>query len=248
MRRIIFLDIDGVLLVSGKFIDRSIVEKLNNLEAEVVVISSWGYNNGNTEKTLRTLGLTLPISGYPDHFYSDLICRGCEVRHWINENIKEDELYEYVILDDTLGDYLLEQEPFLVPVNPQTGLTAEDIIITAEILGLSEYGTKTQGELNLLTRKYRACKNVLYDIQEIIENKAKELLQELKKISGWESMIKECKWHYDKFPDEFFDWCSISHSPGKIKWTKSYSGDPDSYTVLTIDLTKTLEENVLLSH
>ena len=128
--------------VSGKFIDQSIIERLNNLEAEVVIISSWGYNNGKTEETLRSIGLTLPISGYPDHFYSDLICRGCEVRHWINENIKEDELYEYVILDDTPGDYLLEQEPFLVPVNPQTGLTAEDIIITAEILGLSKYGTK----------------------------------------------------------------------------------------------------------
>ena len=68
--RIIFLGIDGVINSEDWFrndrakgnVDPKAIQLLNTLEgASVVVSSSWGYDNGRTEKTLKEVGLTLPI-------------------------------------------------------------------------------------------------------------------------------------------------------------------------------------------
>ena len=83
-KKIIFLDIDGVLAGEdffrkrlGGFIDPKKIELINQLKgAEIVISSSWGYDNGRTEKSLRDCGLTLPIIGYTKHEHVDWICRG----------------------------------------------------------------------------------------------------------------------------------------------------------------------------
>lgn len=70
------------------------------------------------------------------------------------------------------------------------------------------------------------------------------LLDELKKVDGWEVMIKSCEGHYFKYPDKFFEWCEVGFSNNIVYFTKGYSNDDDDYIVLSIDLNKPLEEQV----
>lgn len=148
-KKILFLDIDGVLAseeflckTGGKcgFIDKEKVALLNKLkpyDVEVVISSSWGYNE-DTVKQLTICGLELPIIGGTQHFYCDWMCRGNEIAKWLittfdNYNIytgKPHEYsgkdYEYVILDDD-GDILMSQKDNFVYVDSDTALTEEDI-------------------------------------------------------------------------------------------------------------------------
>ena len=100
-KKLIFLDIDGVLasipyLCKGKgFIDPSKCKLLNQLEdigAEVVISSSWGYDGGRTEQSLKGCGLKLPIIGYTDHsvhYNHNWACRGNEIEKWLLDNMYE---------------------------------------------------------------------------------------------------------------------------------------------------------------
>lgn len=156
-KRIIFLDIDGVLAGEdffkkrlGGFIDPKKIELINQLKgAEIVISSSWGYDNGRTEKSLRDCGLTLPIIGYTKHEHVDWICRGNEIERWIVENANGHTKYgseetheewqkfgfEYVIIDDDC-DMLYGQKDHFVHVNYYTAITEEDIIKAKQILKL----------------------------------------------------------------------------------------------------------------
>lgn len=161
LKRIIFLDIDGVLagykfLCAGRgFIDPEKVALINQLKgAEIVISSSWGYDNGRTEKTLRERGLELPIIGYTDHVHlgHDWICRGNEIEKWIIEHAHGmgtqygDEYlhkdyqefdYEYVIFDDN-DDMLLGQKDHFIKTNEEYGVTQEDIVLASKILKLEK--------------------------------------------------------------------------------------------------------------
>lgn len=164
-KKIVFLDIDGVLssipfLCKGKgYIDPENVQTLNKLKdigAEVVISSSWGYDEGNTEKALLDCGLELPIVGYTEHFHVDWLCRGNEIEKWLqinfggigtkfgisrNEGIPyyrkhyhdEDIDYEYVIFDDDT-DFLLGQKDNFIHINDNTGITDEDVEKAIKIL------------------------------------------------------------------------------------------------------------------
>lgn len=165
-KKIIFLDIDGVMasipFLSKKtkhgFIDPKKCQLLNTLQdigAEIVISSSWGYDNGRTEKTLRECGLTLPIIGYTDHFYTDWFCRGNEIEKWLCEHFggmctkyykdydgtpyyrkhyhNDDIDYEYVILDDD-SDMLYGQKDNFIKVDVYTGLTKRHINKALKIL------------------------------------------------------------------------------------------------------------------
>lgn len=162
-KRIIFLDIDGVLssipfLCKGEgLIDPEnikIINKLKDTGVEVVISSSWGEDEGRTEKTLRELGFDLPIIGYTKHYPYEWICRGNEIEEWIHSNFggmgskfgsDHDGIpyyrkhyhgapdYEYVILDDDT-DFLLGQADNFIHVNEQTGLTDEDVERARKIL------------------------------------------------------------------------------------------------------------------
>ena len=145
-KKILFLDIDGVLasydyLLSLKgFIDKEKVALLNMLKSydvEVVISSSWGYND-DTVKALTACGLELPIIGGTEHFYSDWMCRGNEIAKWLVDTFDEYNVYtgkassysgkdyEYVILDDD-EDMLMCQKDNFIHVDRHTALTEENI-------------------------------------------------------------------------------------------------------------------------
>ena len=154
-RKILFLDIDGVLASTdflrksgGKFIDKEKVNLLNKLKpygVEVVISSSWGYNE-DTVKELTDCGLELPIIGGTEHFHSDWLCRGNEIAKWLDDLFdeydvftgkayiyKDDEDYEYVIFDDD-ADMLMCQKDNFIRVDSYTALLEEHIEKAIDIL------------------------------------------------------------------------------------------------------------------
>jgi hypothetical protein len=76
-----------------------------------------------------------------------------------------------------------------------------------------------------------------------IERVARETLSQLKMINGWKEMFQNCQWHYEKYPDKFFDWCDVEYTNNSIKFIKGYHDDGD-YLVIEIDLNKPLDEQV----
>ena len=165
-KKIIFLDIDGVLASYAYLCKRTrhgliepqkceLLNTLGDIGVEIVISSSWGYDNGRTEKSLRECGLTLPIIGYTDHFYQDWLCRGNEIEKWLHQNfggmctkyyMDEDDIpyykkpvpslncdYEYVILDDD-QDMLYGQKDNFIHVNRVSGLTKRNINKARKIL------------------------------------------------------------------------------------------------------------------
>jgi len=163
-KRIVFLDIDGCLasipfLMKRKgYIDPEkckLLNTLKNYNVEIVISSSWGYDEGRTEKALKDCGLELPIIGYTDHFHVDWMCRGNEIEKWLIENFKglgtkygfspdgvpyyrhrygdEQIDYEFVIIDDDT-DFLLGQKNNFIHIDRETGITEKDIEKIIDIL------------------------------------------------------------------------------------------------------------------
>ena len=154
-KKILFLDIDGVLNndgfytrtrgKAGNFDPENVkcLNQLSDLGVEVVISSSWGYDAGRTEKTLREVGVVLPIVGYTDHFHSDWFCRGNEIEKWLCDNFGSfgtkfgskyyQKDYEYVIFDDD-ADMLMGQKDNFVQTDRYKGLTQEDIDKAISIL------------------------------------------------------------------------------------------------------------------
>ncbi|MBP5723129.1 MAG: hypothetical protein J6X18_06105, partial [Bacteroidales bacterium] len=108
------------------------VQKLNSLECEIVISSSWGEDGGKTLERLRAKGLTLPVIGYTEHYYNHWIVRGNEIKKWLEDNMK-DEDYQYAILDDD-SDMLLEQKEHFVQVDSYEALTDENVEHVRKIL------------------------------------------------------------------------------------------------------------------
>lgn len=162
-KRIIFLDVDGVLSSipflcrrEGKgLIDPENIKVLNKLKdtgAEIVISSSWGED---ADEPLKQLGLEIPIIDHTEHFHVEWLCRGNEIEKWLHVNFggmctkygvsNDDGIpyyrkhyhgapdYEYVILDDDT-DFLLGQANNFIHVNEQTGLTDEDVERARKIL------------------------------------------------------------------------------------------------------------------
>ena len=140
-------------------IDIECVKRLNKLKdigTEIVISSSWGYDEGRTEKTLKECGLEIPIIDYTEHFHIDWLCRGNEIEKWLRINCggmgtrfgvsKDDGIpyyrkhyndkhidYEYVIFDDDC-DFLLGQKDNFIQTNERTGLSDEDVERARKIL------------------------------------------------------------------------------------------------------------------
>ena len=162
------MDIDGVLagyryLCSSpdgpfRFIDPEKCKLINQLNgAEIVISSSWGYDNGKTEETLKACGLEIPIIGYTDHFYQEWLCRGNEIEKWLIDNFggmgtkygydddgepyykhhhnESDVDYEFVIFDDDT-DMLFGQKDNFIHINSDTAITQEDINKAKKILDI----------------------------------------------------------------------------------------------------------------
>lgn len=145
MKRILFLDIDGVVNSEKWYVETKgrkgdfdpevikLLNQLGELGVEVVVSSSWGEDG---VKQLQNVGLTLPILGCTEHFYTDWLCRGNEIEKWLSDNFGgmgtkygtkwQDSSYNYVIMDDD-EDMLFGQKDNFIKVNRETGVTDKDI-------------------------------------------------------------------------------------------------------------------------
>lgn len=139
-KRFIFLDVDGVLnhpewyeRVHAKYsraelrdwpmnkyhMDPIATQRLNKLKgAEVVISSSWGYDD-ETVEGLRNAGLELPIIGGIDHieYSQNYICRGNAIAKWFNDRYNHTIPWDYhfgkdgwsnthVTFSGTMGDII----------------------------------------------------------------------------------------------------------------------------------------------
>lgn len=102
----------------------------------------------------------------------------------------------------------------------------------------------TQDKLGTLVKRHAEYSQRLEEVGEEIAREAHALLSELQKIEGWECMIKACKTHYAKYPDKFFDWCSVTHTDDAVQFVKGYS-NCDEYEVLEISFRKSLKQQVM---
>lgn len=138
MRKIIFLDIDGVLNCSECFdrhrkeweaagkpsedkwwnmLETLHIEHLNRITdatgAEIVISSSW-RGSPKTHTELMETGVTGKIIGDTGRCCSGI--RGVEINNWINKNIPHQERdsgeFRYAILDDDSDMLLWQKEDF----------------------------------------------------------------------------------------------------------------------------------------
>ena len=140
MRRILFLDVDGVTWGWKKttcrmgHADSEIIDMLNTLlpyKVEVVISSSWGEE---AKTMLESRGFKLPIIGFTDKIDSDWACRGNEIEKWLDNNIGyglkfgnelDPEQIRIAIVDDE-EDMLYGQRNYFVHVDGNYGISPED--------------------------------------------------------------------------------------------------------------------------
>jgi hypothetical protein len=153
MRKIIFLDIDGVLsprwwdsdkqsdnygcLFDAKAVANfaKIIEKT---DAEIVVSSSWKLMGFQALQDMWK-GRKLPgkiIDITPDYMSDELLMkedstnvdylfeRGSEIQGWLL--LHGDDVSRYVIIDD-MDDILPEQQSHFVQTDPEVGITESDV-------------------------------------------------------------------------------------------------------------------------
>jgi len=159
-KRIIFLDIDGVLNTS-RLRDKEILldhEKVALLReiafrtnSSVVISSTWRYqvNFECLKFALRCLGCNMVDiwDSIPEKLKGtyDNPNRGCYIKEWLDEN----EWEKYVILDDLDQDNFLEsQYEFLVTTNDNYGLVQASEEDKKEIMGSSDIQKKNKEKYN----------------------------------------------------------------------------------------------------
>ena len=159
MKKIIFLDIDGVLNSQHFFKTKYIKEKddifkadfnsiddeplnclnsiVNQTGAEIVISSTWRFNHyNNLIKIFRLKNFTGKIVG---KIGKGECVRGCQIHEWLRENNdyigaeSASKFNKYVIIDDN-DDMLLRQKDNFVQVNNEYGLLPEDIDKVVKIL------------------------------------------------------------------------------------------------------------------
>ena len=102
---------------------------------------------------------------------------------------------------------------------------------------------KTQEQLLTNIADAYKLKIALSDKTKEIEALAYKLLEELKKVDGWEVLFQHCKDHYEKYPNAFFSWCYVTYGSNSIDFNKAYSNG-DDFIVLTINLSDDLKTQV----
>ena len=153
MRKVIFLDIDGVLSPRwwdsdkqsdnyGRLFDAKAVANLSKIveetEAEIVISSSW-KNVGLVELQNMWRDRDLPgkiVDITPDYMSDELLLkedsadmdylyeRGSEIQGWLL--LHGDDVGRYVIIDD-MDDILPEQQSHFVQTDPEVGITNDDV-------------------------------------------------------------------------------------------------------------------------
>ena len=150
MRKIIFLDIDGVMITDFKPIDHWYAnpECIKNLKilvdagAEIVITSKWKrFLLEETKADLSGIGIPSlwikdqTIDGY-HHPKGLTVARGSEIRHWVRQYLTPED--RWVIIDDE-SDILFNQAEHFFPTQSNTGLTKE---ITDQIMEYFQTGLR----------------------------------------------------------------------------------------------------------
>ena len=152
MKKIIFLDFDGVLNTCwwerkipvdkyGYAFDPHAVANLAKIidetGADIVISSSWKFMGLSQmqdmweERNLPGKIIDITPNTVSDEalLYADLEhmeltpIRGCEIKEWLDTKGKK--VSHYAILDD-MDNFLTEQHPHFVQTNPEIGITEED--------------------------------------------------------------------------------------------------------------------------
>lgn len=166
MKKIIFLDIDGVVATEkcwrtstvklqtfhyaefGYSWDEDCVRRLNEIlevtNAEIVFSSAWriGYNHerGNIKSLFDYNKVNkVPIDVTPSHMkkMSGWADRGEEIREWLANN--EDKWDNFIILDD---DIITGFGECFIPCDPPTGITEEIKIEAIKLLNTMNSDSK----------------------------------------------------------------------------------------------------------
>lgn len=140
MKKIIFLDIDGVLNNPGTYknlpatsiglIETSLVERLNKIidatSPVIVLSSSWKYKFKRLATANSFLMLACQIKAMVVGFTPNLKnqSRGEEIKAWI-EKYRSSNISNFIILDD--DNDMGELMPHLIKVNGAWGLSEENV-------------------------------------------------------------------------------------------------------------------------
>lgn len=149
--KIIFLDIDGVLVTQshleslvaegktihdhfGHLFDPKCVENLRKIleatGAKIVLSSAWRLNGEEYVKNLwyhRALpGEVLSLTGTEEYG------RGSQIRKWLSDNGEWDS--NFLILDDDISDMWISQQPNIIHTTWKDGLTENMVDSAIEIL------------------------------------------------------------------------------------------------------------------
>ena len=140
MRRVLFLDIDGVLVRrEGVRFDPECIQLLEILlratGARPVIISS--YRNKGLP-WLRRLWKQHGLYGTVADRTPQLdASRGAEIAAWL----KSHQVSSYVIIDDNPDELLTEQRARVVEPDPRYGLRAQDVLACIKLFGIGEQAT-----------------------------------------------------------------------------------------------------------
>ena len=160
MKKIIFLDIDGVLnshrwwdkfheegLASQEGydfdLDPEAIMKLNRImlkvpDVKIVITSTWRFDFKDTVERLQAQGLVIPVIDRTSVSLheSRMLPRGVLVDKWISENARD--TCNYVIFDDD-RDFLLDQQWNFIQTDTAIGLTDGAVETAIAILGTDDY-------------------------------------------------------------------------------------------------------------
>lgn len=149
MVKVVFLDIDGVLVTartlkerSGRYkvADTKCIYALNHLttitEASIVISSSWRFCGANEMRAIFNLwgvyapivGITIDLTRKDGETYIP-VPRGLEIQEWLDAH---PEVESFVILDDECD--MAHLESFMVKTKFDCGLTEQDAHKAIEIL------------------------------------------------------------------------------------------------------------------
>lgn len=144
--KVIFLDIDGVLNHSALNHTRELFDEINDIKydamhmlsskcisrlnditdetgAKLVISSTWRKYE-DVDDMLIKAGVTGEIIGHTPVLNFLGAYRGNEIQVWINSNIKKDDDFNYVILDDD-SDMLYWQRNHMIIVDRECGLSQD---------------------------------------------------------------------------------------------------------------------------
>lgn len=152
MKKIIFLDVDGVLNIqhdgvyytyqaTGEFMEKHLVARLNYLiektGAEIVVSSSWRTMTDALKEDLKKAGFKhedkiLDIT--PD-LHNQGFKRGDEILEWIDmyQNAKNETVH-YIVLEDE-EDLSYIPEEYIIQTDQREGFSIKDLEKAIEVLG-----------------------------------------------------------------------------------------------------------------